>query len=78
MAGKQFGRQQTKEKAMVSCYEYLGCGSKDCIMYGQKDKKHCWEVEGTLCNHYGIQLVRNNNVGMKKDACYRSGCIYYK
>ena len=63
---------------MESCYEYLGCAKKECIMYRQKDTTHCWEVEGTLCNHRGIQIMREKLAGTKEDACDRSGCIYYK
>ncbi len=63
---------------MESCYEYLGCDMKDCIMHGRKDTKRCWEVEGTLCNHPGIQIVRDNLAGKKEDACNHSVCIYYK
>ena len=63
---------------MEACYEYLGCGIEDCIMHGRKDKEHCWKVEGILCNHHGIQLVREQLAGMKEDACGRSGWIYYK
>ena len=62
---------------MESCYEYLGCGSKDCIMYGQKDKE-CWKVEGTLYNNHGIHIVREHIAGTKENACVRSGCISYK
>ena len=63
---------------MEACYEYLGCDADDCPMHGRKDNKHCWEVEGTLCNHHGIQLVREELAGRKEDACAGSGCIYYK
>jgi len=63
---------------MESCYEYLGCDMKDCIMHERKDTKRCWEVEGTLCNHHGIQIVRDNLAGKKEDACNHSVCIYYK
>ena len=64
---------------MEACYEYLGCDKKECIMYGRKDTKRCWEIEGTLCNHPGIQIVRDRLAGKKKEeACIRSGCIYYK
>ena len=62
---------------MEACYEYLGCGKKDCVLFGRKDKL-CWEVEGTLCNHRGIQIMREKLAGKKEDACARSGCIYYK
>lgn len=63
---------------MEAFYEYLGCGEKDCIIYGRKHKKNCWEVEGTLCNHIGIHFVRIKLSGIKEDVCMRSGCIYYK
>ena len=63
---------------MEPCYEYLGCGQKDCIMYGRKDTERCWEVEGTLCNHHDIQIFWDNVSSKKEDACNRSGCIYYK
>jgi hypothetical protein len=67
-----------KEKNMEPCYEYLACDKKDCIMHGRKETKHCWEVEGTLYNHSGIQIVRDKLAGKKKDACNHSGCIFYK
>ena len=63
---------------MEACYEYLGCREKDCPMYGQKGNKHCWEVEGTLCNHIGIQLVSEDSTGTKEDACANLHCIYYE
>ena len=63
---------------MEACYDYLGCGKEGCIMYGRKDKEHCWKVERTLCNHHGIQLVREHPDGTKEAVCVRSGCIYFK
>ncbi len=63
---------------MEACYEYLGCGQVDCPMHGRKDNKQCWEVEGTLCNHHGIHLVRGKLGGTKNDACAHSVCIYYR
>lgn len=42
-----------------------------------KDEK-CWEVEGTLCNHIGIEIMRGKIKGTKEDACIRADCIYYK
>jgi len=60
------------------CYGFLGCDKHDCIMYGRKDKKHCWEVEGTLACHKGIQVAREKFPGEKEKACDYSGCIYYK
>jgi len=63
---------------METCYEYLGCGEVDCPVYGRNDIFRCWEVEGTLCNHRGIRLVRDKLNGPKEEACIRSGCIYYK
>ncbi len=64
---------------MEACYEYLGCDKTDCIMHGRKDTNRCWETEETLCNHPGIQIVREKLVGKTKEyACARSGCIYYK
>jgi len=56
---------------MEKCYEYLGCDKHDCIMYGKSDTK-CWEVEGTLCNHPGIELMKKAKI----DKC--AYCIYYK
>jgi len=67
-----------KEKTMEPCYEYLGCDKRDCIMHGRKDTNRCWEVEGTLCNHPGIQIMRDKLAGKKENACNGSGCIYYK
>ena len=63
---------------MESCHEYLGCGMRDCIMYGRKDGARCWEVEETLCNHPAIQLARDRIGGKKENTCRRSGCIYYR
>ena len=63
---------------MEECFEYLGCLKKDCIMHGRKDKKRCWEVEGTLCNHAGILIMREKMVGQpKENICAASRCIYY-
>jgi hypothetical protein len=63
---------------MESCYEYLGCDKKDCIMHARTDTTRCWEIDGTSCNHFGIQMVRNSMPGKKEAACIRVGCIYYK
>jgi len=63
---------------METCHEYLRCDKQDCIMYGREDNKRCWETEGTLCNHKGIQIMRNKLEGTKETACAGSGCIYYK
>jgi hypothetical protein len=63
---------------MEACFEYLGCKKQDCPMFKQKNNKKCWEVEETLCNHHGIELVRKESVGNKENACLKSGCIYYK
>jgi two-component system, sensor histidine kinase and response regulator len=61
------------------CYEYLGCDKQDCIMHGRKDDIRCWELDGTLCNYRGIQVVRAELNGKRKeDSCARSGCIYYE
>jgi len=63
---------------METCYEYLGCGNKDCIMFQRKDNRPCWEIEDTLCNHKGIQIMREKLAGIKEVACARSCCVYYK
>jgi len=62
---------------MEKCYEYLCCPEKDCIMYNRQDDIACWEVEGTLCNHSGIEYIREISVGKKKLACEHSACIYF-
>lgn len=59
------------------CYEYLGCDERECIMHGRNDDKHCWDVDGTLCNHRVIQLIREKFAEKKEDACARSQCLYY-
>jgi hypothetical protein len=64
---------------MEACYEYLGCDKQDCVCHGRKDDIRCWELDGTLCNHDGIQVMRGRLHGKKKeDSCDRSGCVYYK
>ena len=63
---------------MEPCYEYLGCDRLACIMHGQEGGRRCWEVEGTLSNHGGIERVRNMLEGKKEDACIQVGCLYYK
>lgn len=64
---------------METCHEYLGCNNRDCKMYGRKDNKRCWEVEGTLCNHHGIEIAMEKLTGKKKEeACALASCIYYK
>ncbi|MDQ7006964.1 MAG: hypothetical protein Q9Q40_07010 [Acidobacteriota bacterium] len=63
---------------METCHEYLGCDKTDCVMHGAATARPCWEVEGTLCNHHGIALVRAVLPGRKEDSCVRSGCIYYR
>jgi hypothetical protein len=61
---------------MEKCYEYLGCNQKDCIMYKRPGNERCWEIEGTLCNHPGMELIRKVRCGKKIDACVY--CIYYQ
>ena len=63
---------------METCCEYLGCRQTTCVMYGVGHAAHCWQVEGTLCNHHGIELVRRKNDKDKEAACERSRCIYYR
>lgn len=63
---------------MEACWEYLGCRTEDCVIYGKTGIKYCWEVEGTLCNHHGIELMQRSLGGKKEDACAHSACIYYK
>lgn len=64
---------------MEPCHEYLGCDRRDCVVYGQEeDGRRCWEVEGSLSNYEGIQLVRNMLEGKKEHACIQAGCLYYK
>jgi len=60
------------------CFEYLGCPKMDCAMYKNDDDKYCWDVEETLCNHQGIELVRKRTDGNKAEACARSNCLYYR
>ncbi len=62
---------------METCYDYLGCTKSDCIMFKTKDTP-CWKVDGTLCNHFGIQAVRDEVEGEKEKVCQLSGCIYYQ
>ncbi len=63
---------------MEKCYQYLGCNNKSCVMHGVKDK-HCWEMDGTLCNHHGIKIVRERYPNKNKEyCCARSSCIYYR
>ncbi len=63
---------------MEACYEYLGCDKKDCVMFHRGADARCWEIEGTLCNHHGIEIARKKLGTRKQDACVRSGCIYYE
>ena len=56
---------------MEKCYEFLGWSKTDCVMYGNKDEIACWDVEGTLCNHEGLEMM----VKKGKDKC--KYCIYY-
>ena len=64
---------------MEECYEYLRCGEQDCKMYGIHANKRCWEVEGTLCKHSVLELVRQKMPGNRhEDVCSAVGCFYYK
>ncbi len=48
-------------------------------MQASQSEKQCWEVEGTLCNHHGIQLLRDRMKDMtKEEICIRASCIYYR
>ncbi len=57
---------------MEKCYKYLACMQKNCVMYGREDSINCWEVKETLCNHPGVELIKN----VKKNKC--EFCIYFK
>jgi len=57
---------------MEKCFEYLKCSRTDCIMYGKTDDTKCWGVDGTLCNHPGMELMK------KMDEYKCAYCIYYK
>ena len=64
---------------MQECYEYLGCTERNCKMHGINDVISCWEIEGTLCNHHGIELVGKQFTGKtKEEICIISHCIYYR
>ena len=63
---------------MELCYEYLGCTKNDCVMFKIKDQAPCWKVKGTLCNHLGIETVRDEVPGAKETVCEVSGCIYFQ
>ena len=63
---------------MEACFEYLGCDKRDCIQHGRRDNKRCREVDGTLCNHQGIDAIQRKTDGPKEMACVRAGCIYHK
>lgn len=63
---------------METCFEYLGCQNRDCVMYGIGRPVMCWQVEGTLCNHHGIEIMRGLHGDNKEAACARSSCIYYR
>jgi len=41
-------------------------------MYGKTDDTKCWGVDGTLCNHPGMELMK------KMDEYKCAYCIYYK
>jgi len=71
-------RASYKEKTVEQCYEFLGCRQKNCIIQQQKNDKPCWEVEGTLCNYNGREILREKLACTKEEACNRSECIYYK
>ena len=63
---------------MESCHEYLGCQNSECVMKLAGNSRPCWQVEDTMCNHPGIEIIRRTTAGSKEEACARSGCIYYK
>ncbi len=63
---------------MEPCYVYLGRKKRDCIAFQDNSGKPCWQLEGTLCNHRGIQIQQERNPGKKEKACALSGCIYYQ
>ena len=56
---------------MEKCYEYFACERTGCIMFGGDGEPHCWDVQGTLCNHSSVELVEQR--GMYK--C--KYCLYY-
>ena len=63
---------------MEACDEYLGCKKRECVMHGRKDGQPCWAVEGTLCSHVGIELVREFHAAKKKEEACAFSCIYYQ
>lgn len=54
------------------CYEYFSCKQKDCKMFNKKGDAKCWEIEGTMCNIDGADVIKNLGVN-KCDVC-----IYYE
>lgn len=72
------GLTKRKEFVMEACYEYLGCPNKACVMFRIGRSENCWQVEGTLCNHHAIGVLRSMSGAKKEAVCARSGCIYYE
>jgi len=65
---------------MEKCYEYFGCNITTCILHGEKDNAHCWNIDETLCNNPAFKLVSDTHDRKKKktDLYLCSFCIYYK
>ncbi len=60
---------------MEKCYEYFCCMQEDCPAYKAPDNIDCWELEGTLCNSHGIEMIASK-LGGKEYAC--EYCIYFR
>jgi hypothetical protein len=45
-------------------------------MFNYSGEIQCWETENTLCNHPGLEIIKNARGGKKIEAC--KTCIYYK
>ena len=63
---------------METCYDYLACHQTKCVMYGKAKGRLCWQVEGTLSNHHGIEIARRLCGKDKEAACARVSCLYYR
>jgi len=61
---------------MEKCYEYFACTKTKCCMYNNSDDRHCWEVEGTLCNSFEINTLQTALGKAKFNKC--TYCIYRK
>lgn len=55
---------------MEKCYDFFDCDQRKCVMHGSKREIKCWEVEGTSCEHPGMEFFKRKGIDKCKYCSY--------